>query len=369
MSNRSNSTGSSSKSQTAVELPISKETRVLNLKTGTSILFSKDPSDREVKWLGIEDDVIWLKDTASGATEVWVGDAAEREKRSYCAGKIASYAFHLKLKRLFNEHDDIAIAVACPTTSTGGMYTLKQGEDVVAEDEVTNAIWYTTLRKKPVTEDGTEARYIISPTKWANALRGTGLESPMPSPLGSMHDFDISSSGIVFLSKDTTGGSPNFPSINVYYIPLKTFTEVSRPRPQIIRVKDYEGRSSHPVFSPNGGSVAFLKKQHPIDQNDRNRIIVINRIRDFRAYVTVDDMPTQQSEKSWHLSPFTFSWSDNGTELYVVAVDHGIRRLFKIPAALSSIKKEPEPITSESNTPADVRHLRMVFSAPMEARP
>lgn len=93
---------------------------------------------------------------------------------------------------------------------------------------------------------------------------------------------------------------------------------------------------------------------------------MVNNIRDFRAHMAIDDMPTQQSEKDWYLSPYSVAWSDNGEELYVVAVEAGIRRLFKIPAALSSIRTTPEPVTSDSTTPADVRHLRMVFSALMD---
>ena len=279
--------------------------------------------------------------------------------RSYCAGRIAARASHLRIKKLQNEYKDIAIAVACPVTPNGAFH-IEDGD----EAQEHKAIWYTTLRKKAIES---QARYVVSPSKWVNALRGTGLESPLPSPHGSSNDFDISSSGLVFLSKDHTGGSVNFPSINVYYIPLKTFTELSKPRPQLITVRDFEGRSTSPIFSPDGGSVAFSKKKHPIDMNDRNRLIVINHIRDFRSHMSMSDMPTQVSNKEWHLSPFSIAWADNGKELYAVAIDHGIRKLFKIPAALSSITKEPEPITNESKSAADIRHLRMVFSAPMES--
>ncbi len=75
----------------------------------------------------------------------------------------------------------------------------------------------------------------------------------------------------------------------------------------------------------------------------------------------------QQSEEGWHLCPYSVAWSDNGRELYVVAVDRGVRRLFKIPAALAEVREMPEAITGDSTTAGDVRFLRMVFSAPMEA--
>ena len=54
-------------------------------------------------------------------------------------------------------------------------------------------------------------------------------------------------------------------------------------------------------FSPRGNPVAFLKKKHPTDSNDRSRVIVINNIQDLRAHVTIDK-PAQESEKEWYLS-------------------------------------------------------------------
>ena len=352
------------------ESSFTSETRVLDILTGTSQVFTNDLRDREVRWLGDEDTVIWLRDGEEGATEFWVGEVADIwHANSHCAGRIGARASHLKVKRIHNEHDDAAIVVSCSASPNGALQNLEaelSGNGAISESR--NALWFSSLRKKqvPESDDVTSLRYVVSPSKFTNALRGTGLESPLPGAQGSSDDFDLSPSGLVFLSRDSTGGSINFPSINAYYIPLKTFTELSRPRPQIIKVKNFEGRSSCPVFSPGGSSIALLKKKHPIDQNDRNRVVVINNIRDFRSHLSLEDARTQQSEKDWHLSPYSLTWSDNGRELYVVAVDQGIRRLFKIPAALSSITSEPEPITSESKTPADVRFLRMIFSAPME---
>lgn len=360
------------------------ETRIVDLLTRTSTLFSNNPRDNEVKWLGRGDLVLWLKDVDFGATEFWIADAEDAGQKyvtlktskrasvassytqpgsGYCAGRIGAKASHLKLHRLHDQYDDIAIAVACPTIANGSLYN-PDAEGSTSEGH--NSIWFTTLRKKAMSNSTTDLKYITSPTRFVNALRGTGLESPLHSPIGQLTDFDISTSGIVFLAKDETSCTAQSANVNVYYIPLKTFTETSRPRPQIIKVKGFEGQSSNPVFSPSGNSVAFLKKRDLADSNDRNRVIVVNNMRDFRAHMAIDDMPTQKSEKDWHLSPYSVAWNENGKELYVVAVEAGIRRLFKIPATLSLIKKAPEPITSDSTAPADVRHVRMVFSAPMD---
>ena len=49
------------------------------MKTGNSTPFSKDPNDREPRWLGESNQVIWLKDVAFGATELWISDAEGSE--------------------------------------------------------------------------------------------------------------------------------------------------------------------------------------------------------------------------------------------------------------------------------------------------
>lgn len=57
------------------------ETRVLDLKTGTSTLFSSDRRDKEAKWLGKGNMVLWLKEVDFGATEFWIADASDASHR------------------------------------------------------------------------------------------------------------------------------------------------------------------------------------------------------------------------------------------------------------------------------------------------
>ena len=247
------------------------ETRIIDLLTGTSTLFSDDPRDKEATWLGVDNLVLWLKDVDFGATEFWIADAADAGQNdmnlkisstspsvrpsykqpasSYCAGRISGKAFHVKLQLLHNQYDDIAIAVACPATADSCLYNSDREEST---NEVHNAIWYTNLRKKAMSNGTTDVKYMTSPTRFVNALRNTDLDSPLCSPFRRLIDFDISTSGIVFLAKDGSSGTAQPAYVNVYYIPLSTFTEMSISRPQIISVEDFEGPSSGPVFFPNG---------------------------------------------------------------------------------------------------------------------
>ena len=52
--------------------------------------------------------------------------------------------------------------------------------------------------------------------------------------------------------------------------------------------------------------------------------MVVNNIRDLRAHIALDELPTQQSVNRWHISPYLVSWSEDERELYDVAVEAGI---------------------------------------------
>lgn len=332
-----------------------------------------------------------MKEVDFGATETWIADADNTEQTyvnlrmrsnpdppleeysvpvsSHCAGRINGRATHLKVHKLRKQYyDDIAIAVACPAYPNGELYS--ETSAASPANEVRNAIWYTTLRKEAMTNnlsDSNHLKYITSPTRVVNALKSTGLEFPLPSPHSTPADFDISRSGIVFLAKDSRQRFTAPDVINAYYISLKTLTEILTPDPHIIKVKGLEGRSSHPIFSPTGDSVALLKKQHPMDPSDRNRVVVIN-ICDFSSLAAIDNVLTRQSENGWHLSPYSVAWSEDERELYVRAVEGGIGKLYKLSGILSSIRVGPEPILCDSNTHADVRNLKMVVTAPTDPR-
>ncbi len=85
------------------------------------------------------------------------------ESSNHCAGRIAASASHLKLKPLSNEYSDLAIGVACPTSSNGSLYNPSDSFSY-SSPETQNAIWYTTVRKKALPNTTNETHYVISPT-------------------------------------------------------------------------------------------------------------------------------------------------------------------------------------------------------------
>jgi len=171
-----------------------------------------------------------------------------------------------------------------------------------------STIWYSTLKKSKGT-------YNIGPLRNALAGHSFSLECPVP-PFGGAGDYDISQNGIVFVAKDPTISTANFTKTDLYYIPLKAFTESQAPSPQIIHTGNLKGYSNGPVFSPDGESVAFTRMKDIQYESDKPRLL--------RASITdtsnvQEFYETSDGEGGWDLRPEGITWSEDGEELYVTA--------------------------------------------------
>ena len=257
----------------------------------------------------------------------------------HCAGRIDARAANLKLHRI--DECTIALAFSCPTNADGSLFNATKGPAA----NVSNSIWYTTLSKRAYENNAYKIHYILWPSRPSNALKATGLVSPLSPAPDARYDFDVTSSGLTFIARDPSTGAPDPVRTDLYYIPLKTFSNALPPKPQLLGIPGFEGSSSHPVFSPNGRSIAFLKKQARRDESDRNRLIVINDL--DKPMPSTGDLPQRASREGWHLSPQSVFWSGDGTELFVIAEEDGQRKLFKVPYMLSTISGLPKPVASE----------------------
>ena len=269
---------------------------------------------------------------------------------AYFAGKIDAPVSDLKTKQL--DDKTIVLVMSGKTTSEGTLYNpehapkprstareytsnnVRRWDKYVTPER--NAIWYTTLQK-----DSTTSRYKLSENGLFNALKDTGLESPIPGDLGAASggDFDISAGGVTFLAKDPTRALTKHLKSNLYFIPLN-FTEDAID-PIVIDVPGFEGASSSPVFSPDGRSIAFLKSKDERKWYDRNRIFVS---RDLSNKLTLESFAHE-----WSLSPAVVSWDNNGRELYVIAEEEARDKLFKLAFNVPTIKSSPTAIVIDGS--------------------
>ncbi|KAK5024525.1 hypothetical protein LTR16_012322, partial [Cryomyces antarcticus] len=129
---------------------------------------------------------------------------------------------------------------------------------------------------------------------------GTGLESPIP-PFGGADNFDIGSSGIIFVAKDPELNPALNTKCNVYFIPISSFTESSTFGPHKVQVPNFEGAASSPVFSADGKKAAFLMMRQNGYEADKNHIFLIPNVGNASWIMPLLD--SEDGKGAWECSP------------------------------------------------------------------
>lgn len=211
-----------------------------------------------------------------------------------------------------------------------------------------NAIFYGSLKKKASSSLVLEAPGLV------NVLAGTGLQSPVP-PFGGAGDFDISSSGVVFVARDPKLSPATHTKSDLYYVPLRSFTQAKPPAPQLIKTGKLRGYSGAPAFSHDGKSVAFTRMRHDQYESDKTRLLLVPDVEDLSNVQEFYSTPDE--EGGWDRRPDSVLWSEDDKELYVVAEDLGRSKIFKLPASPLEARDLPEVVSDIEGSIADVRPL------------
>lgn len=210
-----------------------------------------------------------------------------------------------------------------------------------------NAVFYGSLKW-----EGGELT--LEPPGLINALKGTGLQSPVP-PFGGTADFDISASGIVFVSRDPKLSPATHTKSDLYYVPLSSFTQAEPPLPQLVKTGKLRGYSGAPAFSHDGKSVVFTRMRHDQYESDKTRLLLVPDVTDLSNVQEFYDTP--DGEGGWDRRPDGILWSADDKELYVVAEDLGRSKLFKLPASPLMAKDLPEVVSDIEGSIGDVKEF------------
>lgn len=332
------------------------EIRLLDIKTGQTTLLASDLGASEPTWLGENNLVLWLKGGEKGTTNLILGNADNsKDKWGFQITILETIAnlsrgdviqtyngsvSNLKVTRL--DADNIALAVTGLATPDGKLYNAETAEKPKSTAKIydklfvrqwdayvtenTSAIWYTVL-----TKNSGASTFSILPLK--NALTGHSftLESPVP-PFGGAGDFDISKNGIVFIAKDPKLDPANHTKTDLYYIPLRTYTEPQAPSPQIVKTGNLKGYSSSPVFSPDAKSLVFARMKSDQYESDKPRLLLVPDITDLSN--VQEFYETKDGVGKWDLRPETIAWSNDGEQLYVTAEENGRGKLVSYSGSL-----------------------------------
>ncbi|SPO04221.1 related to secreted dipeptidyl-peptidase V precursor [Cephalotrichum gorgonifer] len=328
--------------------------RLLDVKTGETSVISENPSYKEPTWVG--DREILVLDVSASDEDVtallyWdLSSGSEPETIHRFAGNLSN----LKVKRV-SEHE-LAFACTAETTLDGKIRQPHKEAKPRSSAQVysqlyvrhwdtwqaqsRNSIWYGLLK-----EEG--GRYGLEKPGLVNALAGTKLECPIP-PFGGAEDFDISSSGIIFVSRDPAIDPSYYTKSDLYYVPLASFAQAKPPTPQVVKTKGLSGYSVSPTFSRDGKKVAFCRMRNIQYEADKTRLLLIpdiDRLEEVHEFYSTGD-----GEGAWDFSPSGIEWSIDDSELYVTAERHGKNVLWRLPSSPERAKELPEPIYTEDST-------------------
>lgn len=207
------------------------------------------------------------------------------------------------------------------------------------------AIWYGALQKK-------DGKYSLSGL--TNALAGTKLSSPV-GPFGGTGDFDISESGLVFVSKDPDVNPALYTKTNLYYVPLKTFTEAEPPTPILIETPGLEGYTSSPVFSHCGKKVAFGRMRDKQYESDKPQLLLLPDINDVTKVERFYE--TEDGAGSWDYRPESIVWSGDDSTLFVAAETCGRNAVWSLPSSPAKATEHPVQVKTIVGSVTDFRLL------------
>ena len=255
------------------------------------------------------------------------------------AGKIDAPVSGLKVKNLHN--GSIALVLVGQASPNGELYNPEKAPKPLSTvreySKMYVRFWDHYLGRERTTIlyatlSLSNTRYTICDKGLVNALEGTGLEVSK-SIFGMDKQYDLSSTGILFLAQDPTlNAAAGPPRIDLYYISLSTFSERDPPKPSLIRAPGFGGSSSSPVFSTSGNSVAFLQNEDYIKYYGKNYLFVIPDISNSSVAKKLS-LSTEKSGPSWNLTPSSVMFSSDGKELYLSAEEDGSGKLFKVPSS------------------------------------
>jgi dipeptidyl aminopeptidase/acylaminoacyl peptidase len=341
------------------------EIKLLDIASGQSTTLYEDLAYSEPVWIG-KDDFVFIKDLGKGKSSLLFADASspgsEPQEVEAFEGTIAN----VKVK----ESGDGTYAFACSALATpdGKLHNPEAEEKPHSSARLydslfvrhwdayrsknRDAIWYGSLKRS---KDG---KLELQKPGLINALKGTGLESPVPT-FGGAGDFDISSSGLVFVAKDPVLNEALYTKSDAYYVPLKSFTDENPPAPQVILTGRLVGYANSPAFSPDGLQVAFTRMRDNRYESDKTRIMLVPNIEDLKTVIEIHE--SEDGKGRWDYRPGDITWAPDAKELFVTAENRGKNQIWRVPLPASTTAKGalplPTPLSGEGSV-GEFRFLR-----------
>ncbi len=136
------------------------------------------------------------------------------------------------------------------------------------------------------------------------------------NPHGSADEFQFSPDGqhILYVTKKKSGKAYALSTnTDLYLYSISNGTTSNLTQGMM-------GYDTHPVYNPDGTTLAWLSMARDGFESDKNDIIIMDRVSGTKLNLT----------KNWDETVGSFVWSNDGRKIYFVAPTHGTEQLFEI---------------------------------------
>ncbi|KPM45456.1 Dipeptidyl-peptidase 5 [Neonectria ditissima] len=329
----------------------SSQIRVLNINDGSSHLVSEDAGAAEPFWIS-EKEFAFIKTGDNGCSMLLSQHVFDKSSEPHMIHYFAGSISNPKAKTL--SKGEVAFICSALTTPDGEMYwpaaepkshtsaKIYTGLFVRHWDAWNsvnqNSLWYGLIVKR-------DGKWTLEHPGLTNLLRGTRLSSPV-APFGGSGDFDISDSAIAFISKDPDLNPARHTKTDLYYVPVKSWTEKPSAA-QLVKTGRLRGYSISPAFSSDGRQIVFARMKSQKYESDKTRLLLIPDVTDLSN--VQEFYETKDGEGGWDLRPDWAVWGKDDKVLYVAAERHGRMVLWKLPASPLKATDLPQAIHKDGS--------------------
>jgi len=287
--------------------------------TGLRRLTSHPQADSNPRWAS-DAKFIWFISTRSGSSQVWriQIDGGEAEQVTDQP---------LDVGNLVVSPDGNYIAFTMEVFPDCNVASTKDRLDQIKQRKTSGRIYDRIfVRHWDTWKDGRRSHLFVMPWRRGDAVDVMqGMDADTPSkPFGGPEEitFTPDGKGLIFTARDVGREEPWSTDFDLYWAPI----DGSKP-PKCLTNKN-KAWDTHPIFSPDGKTLAYLAMARPGYESDRFRIVL-------RGWPDGEDRVLTED---WDRSPSSLCFSAEGKTLYVTAANIGQESLFAVNVTTGTVQ-------------------------------